>query len=174
MSLNSGDSVKTDIQNLIDQFNLVKHPEGGYFKEVYQSREVIAANALSVAVSGQRSLASSIYFLLPSDDVSRFHRLKFDEIWYYHGGSSLTIVMIDAAGNLSEHRLGPDCGAGELPQIIIPGGNIFGAFVNRAESYSLVGCLVCPGFDYQDFELLSRQKMLADYPQHQETILRLT
>lgn len=167
-------TVTKEIQEWIDRLGLAKHPEGGYFKEVYQNREHITAEQLSVPYPGRRSLATSIYFLLPAEEVSRLHRLRSDEIWYYHGGSSLTLIMIDTAGNLSEKRLGCDVVAGELPQVVIPGGSTFGAFVNQEGSYTLVGCLVSPGFDYQDFELLSREKMLADFPQHQEIILRLT
>jgi predicted cupin superfamily sugar epimerase len=154
-----------DSQYWIKALNLVKHPEGGYFQESYRCPEKINALDLANPFDGERNLASSIYFLLPSTDVSRFHRLKSDEIWYFHAGSPLIIYIINENGDLKEYKLGLEAGIGELPQIVVPHGSIFGAEVRQGDSYTLMGCVVTPGFDYRDFELIPREMLLKKYPQ---------
>jgi predicted cupin superfamily sugar epimerase len=37
-----------------------------------------------------------------------------------------------------------------------------------------VGCTVAPGFDFEDFDMGKLAKLVAEYPQHQEVIQRLT
>ena len=112
--------------------------------------------------------------MLPSDKVSRLHRLKSDEIWYFHSGSSLIIYLIDGQGNLNELKLGLNAALGELPQVIVPKGSIFGAVVGQVNSFTLMGCVVSPGFDFNDFELMARDRLLNEYPQHEKLILKLT
>jgi predicted cupin superfamily sugar epimerase len=111
---------------------------------------------------------------LKSDEVSRFHMLRSDEIWYYHTGSSLTICTIDEYGKLIETTLGKDLEKNEVFQAVIPAGTIFGAFVNEPDNFTIVGCMVSPGFTFEDFELLDRQWLLKKYPQHSDIILKMT
>jgi predicted cupin superfamily sugar epimerase len=37
-----------------------------------------------------------------------------------------------------------------------------------------VSCAVSPGFDFQDFELASRDSLLKSYPEHEALIVRMT
>jgi predicted cupin superfamily sugar epimerase len=163
-------------QYWIDKLSLIKHPEGGYYREIYRSpgKINVTGSASADNEKKERDLASSIYFLLPSDDVSCFHRLTSDELWYFHAGSGLTIYIIDAHGALNQIGLGLDADQGELPQVLVPRGSIFGAMVNQTDSYTLIGCMVAPGFDFHDFELLERKTLLKNYPEHQAIIRRLT
>ena len=165
---------KKDASYWIHALGMEKHPEGGYFCEQYKCSETVSDQEITLAVAGRRSLATSIYFLLPAGEVSRFHRLKSDEVWYFHDGNPVVIYMIDRMGNLSEIRLGTDTENGERPQAIVPGGSIFGSAMDGKEGFSLVGCMVSPGFEYEDFELMSREELLFNYPQHREIILKLT
>ncbi len=153
--------------------NLEKHPEGGYYSEIYKCSQRIGAGQLSGGYEGPRNLSTSIYFLLPSNEVSKFHRLESDELWYFHDGSSLTVFIIDEDGTLKEVKLGLDLEKGEVPQVVIPGKSIFGAAVNSPDSYTLAGCMVSPGFDFRDFELVPRAWLLEKYPDHREIILKL-
>src|SRR5919198_5664054 len=90
----------------IEKLELVKHPEGGYFKEIYRSKEKVPANALPDRYQGDRSFSTFIYFLLKGSQVSRLHRLKSDELWHFYVGSSLTIHVIDLGGRHFTVRLG--------------------------------------------------------------------
>lgn len=157
----------------IEKLGLESHVEGGYFKRSYYSYENITSKELSIKYEGERILWTSIYFMLMDGEVSNFHRLKSDEMWYYHAGSPLTIYMISPQGELSTFQLGLNIENGELPQILVPKDYIFGSAMNNS-GFSLVGCMVSPGFDFKDFELFERQELLSKYPQHSEIIHKLT
>lgn len=152
-----------DAEYYIKQLGLEPHPEGGYFKSTFASEESV----------NSRKLYTSIYFLLGADDVSHFHRLKSDELWYFHGGSSLLVHVIDEDGNYVEHKVGLDIENGETPQVLVPKNSIFGSSVMENGSFSLVGCMVAPGFEYEDFELFTQSELLDKYPQHEKIIRKL-
>jgi len=164
---------KSEKHSLIANLGLVPHPEGGYYKSTYQSTERISDTEVSVNFEGERKLYTSIYFLLTSDDVSHFHRLKSDEIWYFHGGSPLTIHVIHENGEYEEIKLGMNLEKDEVPQALVPKNSIFGSSVYDKDTFSLVGCMVSPGFEFQDFELFTQDDLLRQYPQHEEIILKL-
>lgn len=157
----------------IKNLDMTPHPEGGFYKEIYASEENITSNDLKVDFEGSRILWTSIYFLLRDGEVSNFHRLKSDEMWYYHSGSPLTIYMISPEGELITEQLGLDIEHGEKPQVLVPKNYIFGSAMNH-EGYALVGCMVSPGFEFRDFELFKRNELIAKYPQHQQIIHKLT
>jgi len=158
----------------IKSLGLEKHPEGGWFKEVYRSEEEIAGEHLPERFSGERHHSTSIYFLLSSDTFSAFHRIKSDELWHFYDGSAVTIYMIDNDGNYSEITLGRNIENGEVLQCAIPHGVWFGAKVSEPDSFCLVGCTVAPGFHFDDFELGEREKLLEMFPQHTKIINELT
>ena len=41
-------------------------------------------------------------------------------------------------------------------------------------AFTLSGCVVFPGFDFNDFELADRALLISQFPQHKEIIERLT
>ncbi|WP_313892012.1 cupin domain-containing protein [Psychrobacillus sp.] len=159
--------MQKDASYYIKHLDLERHPEGGYYKSSYTSDEAIDTFETS------RKLFTSIYFLLGADDVSHFHRLKSDELWYFHGGSPLIVHVIDETGNYTEHKLGLDIENGESPQVLVPKNSIFGSSVIENGEFSLVGCMVSPGFDFEDFELFSKKELLALYPQHERIIRKM-
>jgi uncharacterized protein len=154
-------------QYWITNLGLSPHPEGGFYKSTYASDTVLSGE------KDQRKLFTSIYFLLESDDVSHFHRLKSDELWYFHGGSPLTVHVIDESGEYKEMKLGLNLEEGQVPQVLVPKNSIFGSSVMEKETYSLVGCMVSPGFDFEDFELFSQEELLREYPHHEDIIRKL-
>jgi len=158
----------------IDALQLSRHPEGGYFRRTYEARERIAREHLPERFGGPRLFATAIHYLLPGHEVSRFHRLKADEIWHFYAGSALTLYVIDDSGTLLRWKLGADPERGERFQISILGGCWFGAIVDDPASFSLLGCTVAPGFEYEDFELGDRESLLAAYPEHHWIIEKLT
>ncbi|ELC8451078.1 cupin domain-containing protein [Clostridium perfringens] len=155
----------------IKSLNMTAHPEGGYFKESFVSPSKLAPNTLHI--NEERLLWTSIYFLLRTGEVSNFHRLKSDEMWYFHAGESLTIYMISPDGELIEKQLGLNIEKGETPQVLVPKDYIFGSAMNN-EGFSLVSCMVAPGFDFKDFELFEREDLLEKYPNYREVIEKLT
>ena len=163
----------TNAQEWVTKLGLLPHPEGGYYKRTFESEENTSAQELTVDFEGKRKLYTSIYFLLSSNDVSHFHRLKSDELWYYHAGSPLTIHIIDEKGKYEEIKLGMNLDNGEVPQALVPKNSIFGSSVMEEDTCSLVGCMVSPGFEFQDFELFTQADLLTQYPEHKDIIMKL-
>lgn len=157
----------------IKNLDMIPHQEGGFFKESFVSNENISVKNSNSDIDELRKLWTSIYFLLRDDEISSFHRLKSDEMWYYHSGSPLTIYMISPEGELITKELGLNIENGEKPQILVPKNYIFGSAMNN-EGYALVGCMVSPGFEFKDFELFERNYLLETYPEYKEIILKLT
>jgi predicted cupin superfamily sugar epimerase len=136
---------------LIRELALVAHPEGGYYGEVYRS----AASVEPADDRGSRSALTTIYFLLPSGSVSRWHRVLSDEVWHFYEGAPLELWVADPDGNaIRQVRLGP-LAPGQRPVHTVPAGGWQAA--RSAGDYSLVGCTVAPGFDYRDFALAADQ-----------------
>jgi predicted cupin superfamily sugar epimerase len=155
----------TQLQQLINELELQAHPEGGYYKETYRSGQTL---------DGQdRQLLTSIYFLLTAENVSRFHRIKSDELWYFHAGSPLIVHTLSERGH-EQHHLGLDLSKGQQPFLWIPKDTIFGSSILEKEGYSLVSCAVAPGFDFRDFELFTAEQLLLKFAAHREIIERLT
>lgn len=153
------------MQEYIDALGLLPHPEGGFYKEVYRSVDTIDG--------GKRQLMTSIYFLLTSENCSNFHRIKSDELWFHHAGSPLIVHTLDENGH-RENWVGSDLKNGMQPQFLVPKNTIFGSTVAEENGFSLVSCVVAPGFDFEDFELFDTETLLKLYPTEEAIIRRLT
>jgi len=162
------------LQSIIKNLQLEKHPEGGYFREIYRSNEVLQKSALDNRYSGDRNYSTSIYYLLPGNSISRFHRLKSDETWHFYLGSSLILHCINEIKGYYSIKLGNDLTDNEVPQFTIPFGDWFAAEVVKKKSFSLTGCTVAPGFSFQDFELAEQIELSSKFPELKELIYRFT
>lgn len=160
---------------LINEHNLTAHPEGGYFAPVYKSKDLVKLTNGNKYDDETRSASTSIYYLLNKTDYSAWHVLKSDELWYFHKGSPLNIYVIDMNGYLSTYVLGdPLKFSGGSFQVSIKAGCYFSAENIDKLSYCLVGCMVAPGFEYNDFQLADKNQLLAMYPQHEALIKKLS
>lgn len=157
----------------INHLKLQPHPEGGFYKETYRASEEISQGALHPRFDGPRNISTAIYFLLSSQDRSLFHRIKSDEIWHYHAGDTLHIHVLTPKG-LITHKLGMNLDKGDVLQAVIPANHWFGAVVSENGSYTLSGCTVAPGFDFRDFELADREKLIREFPAQKGLITKLT
>lgn len=147
----------------IKNLNMAPHPEGGYFVQTYIADDKVNDTALF----------SSIIFLLRKNEVSHFHRLQEDELWYYHDGQSLDIVEITTDGKLIITSLGKNIDKNEKLQYLVKKGSIFGSIMKN-EGFSVVGCMVSPAFSFEHFQLLSRDELLLKYPDYKDIIIKLT
>ncbi len=152
----------------IETLKLSPHPEGGYFREVYRSDESIVKSALPARFAANRSFCTAIYYLLEQGDFSAFHRIKSDELWHYYDGGKIDLHLIHPNGKEECLKLGKT--AGTFPMHIVPHGCWFAASPAKGADYVLVGCTVSPGFDFSDFEMASREKMIRQFPQHSKLI----
>ncbi|MCP3942439.1 MAG: cupin domain-containing protein [Desulfobacteraceae bacterium] len=132
------------MENLIKKYDLAPHPEGGYFKEIYRSSQVVQSGIASET----RNTVTHIYFLLVKGQVSRFHRVIHDEIWNFYEGAPIKLIQFDTT-KIKEDTLGPGC----KEYVGIVPGNTWQAAATTGQ-YSLMGCTVAPGFDFTDFSFL--------------------
>lgn len=123
--------------------------EGGYFREIYRSAH-----------------GTSIYYLMRHGGRSKWHRVKSDEIWYYHAGASALQLVIHRDGRLEKVVIGPDVANGERPQNLIPGGCWQTAMPlpGSREQWGLFGAAVFPAFEYEDFTGAEDAEIEARYP----------
>jgi uncharacterized protein len=143
------------IRQLIAGLRLVEHPEGGHYAEVYRS----ASRVQPEDDRSPRPALTSIYFLLPAGAVSRWHRVLSDEVWHFYEGAPLDLWTAPPdAGAATPHRLGP-LADGQMPGWTVPAG--WWQAARSAGEYSLVGCTVGPGFEFQDFALAAGHPELA-------------
>lgn len=163
-----------EISEIISKLDLKPHPEGGYFRETYRSEGSIPKETLGKPYQGDRNFATAIYFLITSNNFSAFHKITQDETWHFYNGTAMSLHMITAEGTYRKINIGNDIARGELPQFTVPGGVWFASEVSAPDSYSLLGCTVAPGFDFQDFIMPPRKELLTLFPQHKELIERLT
>lgn len=127
-------------QDIIDQLDLLPHPEGGYYRQTWS------------AENEGRATGTCIYFLLKDGEASHWHHVDAVEIWHYYAGAPLILSMAATdSGPATDHTLGPDLAAGALPQIIVPTG--YWQAARTKGDWTLVGCTVSPGFDFAGFTL---------------------
>ncbi len=169
-----------DLDLIVRKLALKNHPEGGFFAESYRSSEQIETDGL---VSWQdeknavRSVSTAIYYLLSGSDFSAFHKIKSDECWHFYLGSPFEIIEITPAGNLVKTVLGIDLLHGEVPQYTVLAGHWFGSRLKNPpdkKQFGLVGCTVAPGFDFKDFVMADRERLIVEFPQHQSIISAMT
>jgi predicted cupin superfamily sugar epimerase len=148
------------------KLGLAAHPEGGWFREVFRSAERVPAGALPECFGGERALATSILYLLAAGERSRFHRLRADGLWNHHAGAPMRLHLLEHGGArtlvVGEESL----------QVLVPHGTWFAA--EPAGEWALVGCMVSPGFEFEDFELAEREQLLAEFPNERELVTRFT
>jgi len=161
------------ILQLVAQLQLLPHPEGGYYKETYRSEEGIKAEHLPNRFTDNRNFSTAIYFLMPGNTFSAFHRIASDEVWHFYDGDPIDIFVISEMGELEILKLGNKLAEGQQFQHLVKAGNWFASQCSKADGYSLVGCTVAPGFDFADFELANKVALLQQFPQHAAWIEKL-
>lgn len=136
---------------LAEQLDLQPHPEGGWFRETWRS----PVSFRPQGYHAQRSAATAIYFLLHPGERSRWHVVRSDELWFWHGGGPLTLRLGgggDEPAVGSAVLLGGDLDAGQQPQVLVPGG-VWQCAAPAGQAPVLVSCVVAPGFDFADLRL---------------------
>ena len=161
------------IKNLVAQYQLLPHPEGGYYKETYRSSVLLTKDSLPSYFSGDRNSSTAIYFLLEKGNFSAFHRIKSDECWHFYAGQTLLIHVLEPSGIFYTINLGNDATRGEVFQAMVPANSWFASEPALNSTYCFVGCTVSPGFDFEDFELAKAEELIEVYSSKKELILRL-
>jgi predicted cupin superfamily sugar epimerase len=141
-----------DINAVIDSLQLERHPEGGFYREMYRAKALV-----SESNGNTKNAYSSIYYLLAGHDFSAWHRIQSDETWYFHLGCDIAIHYFDAQKALTTVQIGAES---MQFQATIPASTWFAAKPVRPDAFSLVSCVVGPAFTFTEFELGKRQTLL--------------
>lgn len=159
---------KRSAAQIAADLELLPHPEGGRFREIYRAQARLQTPA------GTRSLATLIWFLIEEGDPSRFHRLGSDELWLFHDGFPLELFLLRDADSAAERRvIDVDHREALVPAMTWAAAKVMGS-KNVSATWSLVTCLVAPGFQYEDFELAEREALQAQFPGARDLIASLT
>lgn len=126
--------------DIVARLGLSPHPEGGHYRETW------------VAEGQGRPEGTCIYFLLKGSEDNHWHKIDATEIWHFYAGSPLVLSISETdEGPAQDLVLGPDLTAAERPQLIVPPG--YWQKAHSTGAYTLVGCTVSPGFQFEHFEL---------------------
>ena len=145
-----------EIQALVDQLQLVLHPEGGWYRETWRSDVVLPREALPDGYPGDRRVLTSILYLLATGMRSRWHRVRSEELWMHHQGDDLRLGISASSDRPAqadqEFRLGQSRPA-QFQAVVPPGRWQEAEALPGNKGYALVGCVVAPGFEFEDFEM---------------------
>lgn len=167
--------IMIDADKIIELLNLKPHPkEGGYFAEIYRSKEKIEAGFLPGRYRSDKNLATSIYYLLTAETRSELHRLKSDEIFHFYLGDPVEMINLYPDGESKSITLGSDIANGQKVQHLVPKDVWQGAILASGGEFALLGTTMAPGFDYDDYESADGKKLIIQFPEHKLMIEKLT
>ena len=138
---------------VIEKLDLKPLPEGGWYREIYRSSDRVHTSR------GARSAITTIYYLLERNQVSRWHVVAADEIWHFYEGSPLELLAYDPRARAMVHSVLSHTKEDHQPVAVIRKGLWQAA--RSLGDFSLVGCSVGPGFQFEDFQFV------ATIPGHQ-------
>ncbi len=198
-SLGARGSEQITAEEMITTLDLSPHREGGFFRETYRSEVKVST------VNGDRSASTSIAYLLTAAEPSRFHRLRSDELWFYHSGGLAELVLLRPRSQASSTKRGTAAYLPEQqvigpssPYALVPAGWWVAVRVILGEQadwgagraperrwtadrraanecdWTLVSCMVTPGFEYEDFEIADPASLIKEYPLAKDVIRALT
>lgn len=102
--------------------------------------------------------------MLTSDDPHGYlHKNKSDIIHFHHLGSAIKYLIISPEGKIKEQILGPDIINGQLPQLVVNGGDWKVSQLCSGE-YGLISEAVAPGFEYEDNEIATSELVKLTFP----------
>ncbi len=131
---------------LIEQLGLTAHPEGGWYKETWRGKP---------GADGRAS-GTAIIFVLRAGEASHWHTVDAAELWLWQAGDPLELrLAADDAGPVRSVILGSDVAAGQQLQGVVAPGEWQAARSSGEPrfGYTLVSCMVVPGFDFAGFTL---------------------
>jgi hypothetical protein len=135
--------------DVVRALQLQPHPvEGGHFRETHRD-----------------GFGTAIYYLLAAAAVSELHRLPGAEVFHWYAGDPVLQLHLHPGGRAETHALGNDLSAGQVPQLVVPGGVWQGSHpLPGPHGWTLLGATMAPGFRYEDYETGKRADLTAGWP----------
>ncbi len=133
-----------EASEIIALLDLKPHPEGGWYRQTFSDDLPM----------GKRANSTAIYYLLQAGERSHWHRVDAVEIWHFHAGSPLELLISPDGQDHQKQILGPDFKNGQRPQLVVPAGQWQSA--TSLGTWTLAGCTVSPGFEFSGFEMADK------------------
>ena len=123
-----------------------------------------------------RALCSAIIAMVTDDPTtfSDMHRLPTDELWLFHLGDPIELLLLHPDGSDELVVLGPDVLNGQEIQHVVPAGTWMGARLRAGGEYGVWGNTMAPGYALSDFEGADATDLAARWPQRADLIAALT
>ena len=161
-------------EDVIAKLGLIPLPdEGGYYKETFRDNGIIPDSVLPDH-GGPRQYSTSIYYLVTPDEFSALHAVRSTEVFHFYAGDPVRMMQINQDGDLKEIILGSDFTNRQSPQTVVEPDVWQGTKLIQGGQWALLGCTVAPGFDFADFTLGHREKLIEAFPQHEALIVEFT
>ena len=161
-------------EDVIAKLRLIPLPdEGGYYRETFRDNGIIPDSVLSDH-GGPRHYSTCIYYLVTPDQFSALHAVRSTEIFHFYAGDPVRMIQITEQGDLNEVILGIDFIHEQAQQMVVEPNVWQGTKLIEGGGWALLGCTVAPGFDFADFVLGDRAKLIEAFPQHEALILEFT
>lgn len=166
------------VDEVVKHYGMIPHPEGGWFVQWYASPVMLSKDLPSdnYAPGSVRYCSTAILYMCLVGGRSALHKISADEMWMWHSGCPLTVVELipperpGADAGVKKTKLGPDFAAGQTFVHTVKAGTYFGAYCTpddlpgSSALYSLVTCVVSPGFDYRDWAMQGESALRAAFP----------
>lgn len=161
---------------IIEKLKLIPMPdEGGYYRETYRSDlPKVAANSFGIESDLDRSVCTAIFYFVVPESFSALHKVRSDEIFHFYSGDAVEMLQIDESGKELNYIIGNKIENGEVPQVVVPRGVWQGLRLKEGGQWALMGTTVAPGFEFEDFELGYREKLIKQFPHLSASITRFT
>ena len=164
-------------QQIIDHYQLEKlEPEGGYFRQMYRSKNILAQVALPENITQDKPAGTAIFYLLTDepDVFSAMHKLPTDEIFHFYLGDPVEMVLLFPDGQSKHITLGQDILNGQHVQFVVPAGVWQGSRLLPGGRFALTGTTMAPGFTESDYLGGERDTLIQQFPHESDAITALT
>jgi len=99
---------------------LEPHATCGFVRVTFISNQRIAPGGLPAPFLNGRPAGSALYFMVTPDAPVRLHRIRNDQLYHRYLGDPIEVLMLHENGTSERVIVGPDLGAGERVQLLIP------------------------------------------------------
>ncbi|MDQ8199462.1 cupin domain-containing protein [Pelagicoccus enzymogenes] len=155
------------VESVVDRLGLQRlDREGGWFRRIHTGK----------AGADGRAVSTTIYALFTREEFSALHRLDAVEQFFFLDGDAFEVFRIGREGEGRWETLGRDLDRGESPHLVFEPGEWFGGVPigDGERGWTLMSCVVTPGFEWDGFEIGQREELLEAYPNYGNEIRRLT
>jgi len=164
------------VEQIIKKLDLKPYPmkNSGFYAESYKSSEKIKKENLPSHYNAKEyNLSSSVYYLLPKGDKLKFHSTKASKQYHHYLGAPMKVIIINKKGILKEVMLGKDLLKNQQLHLTLPANSYVAAILDPStdqNQYALIGCTTTPGWEKEDCDRITTEKLINKFPQHKEKI----